>query len=301
MTAVLQGVRVLEVAEHTFVPAASALLATGVRRSSRSSTSSAATPCAAWRRPASPLVPTDVHVLLEHSNRGKRSLALDLTLARRSRDPLQARRHRRRVPDEQAPERPRRSSRSASRRSAPTTPPSSTSAGRGRASGAPTPTRAPTTRWRSGRGPASPSAPSDRSTTWSPCRRRPASATRSAAMTIAGGIMGALFHRERTGEATIVDVSLLGVGLWAMGQAMALSLMLGVPVDGAAGGPDRRQPAVAALRDEGRPRPRVHLPAGGQVLAAPLRGRRSARAGHRPPLRRPRRAHGQQRRGRRRR
>src|SRR5207253_7790408 len=31
------------------------------------------------------------------------------------------------------------------------------------------------------------------------------------AMTIAGGIMGALFHRERTGEATTVDVSLLGV------------------------------------------------------------------------------------------
>ena len=31
-------------------------------------------------------------------------------------------------------------------------------------------------------------------------------------MTIAGGMMGALFHRERTGEATIVDVSLLGVG-----------------------------------------------------------------------------------------
>ena len=48
-------------------------------------------------------------------------------------------------------------------------------------------------------------------------------------MTIAGGIMGALFHRERTGEATTVDVSLFGVGLWAMGQAMALSLVLGVP------------------------------------------------------------------------
>ena len=49
------------------------------------------------------------------------------------------------------------------------------------------------------------------------------------AMTIAGGIMGALFHRERTGEATIVDVSLLGVGMWAMGQAMALSLVLDMP------------------------------------------------------------------------
>ena len=41
--------------------------------------------------------------------------------------------------------------------------------------------------------------------------------------------MGALFHRERTGEATTVDVSLLGVGLWAMGQALALSLVLDKP------------------------------------------------------------------------
>ena len=48
-------------------------------------------------------------------------------------------------------------------------------------------------------------------------------------MTIAGGIMGALFHRERTGKGTIVDVSLLATGLWAMGQAMALSLVLNIP------------------------------------------------------------------------
>ena len=62
------------------------------------------------------------------------------------------------------------------------------------------------------------------------------------AMTIAGGIMGALFHRERTGEATIVDVSLLGVGMWAMGQAVALSLVLGTAVAPAAGGPDGSNP-----------------------------------------------------------
>ena len=49
------------------------------------------------------------------------------------------------------------------------------------------------------------------------------------AMTIAGGIMGALFHRERTGEATVVDVSLFGTGLWAMGQAVALSLQMNIP------------------------------------------------------------------------
>src|SRR3546814_890925 len=49
------------------------------------------------------------------------------------------------------------------------------------------------------------------------------------AMTIAGGIMGALFHREKTGTATTVDVSLLSTGLWAMGQAIALSDLLGMP------------------------------------------------------------------------
>jgi crotonobetainyl-CoA:carnitine CoA-transferase CaiB-like acyl-CoA transferase len=49
------------------------------------------------------------------------------------------------------------------------------------------------------------------------------------AMTIAGGIMGALYHRERTGEATTVDVSLLSVGMWSMGAALALSLQNDVP------------------------------------------------------------------------
>jgi crotonobetainyl-CoA:carnitine CoA-transferase CaiB-like acyl-CoA transferase len=49
------------------------------------------------------------------------------------------------------------------------------------------------------------------------------------AMTIAGGIMGALYHREKTGEATTVDISLLGIGIWSMGAAMALSLQLGFP------------------------------------------------------------------------
>jgi crotonobetainyl-CoA:carnitine CoA-transferase CaiB-like acyl-CoA transferase len=43
------------------------------------------------------------------------------------------------------------------------------------------------------------------------------------AMFIAGGIMGALFHRERTGEAPIVDVSLLSTGMWAMGASGAVA------------------------------------------------------------------------------
>jgi crotonobetainyl-CoA:carnitine CoA-transferase CaiB-like acyl-CoA transferase len=43
------------------------------------------------------------------------------------------------------------------------------------------------------------------------------------AMTIAGGIMGALFHRERTGEAPVVDVSLLATGMWAMSSAIPVA------------------------------------------------------------------------------
>jgi crotonobetainyl-CoA:carnitine CoA-transferase CaiB-like acyl-CoA transferase len=37
-----------------------------------------------------------------------------------------------------------------------------------------------------------------------------------AAMNLAGGILGALFHRERTGEATTVDISLLATAMWTM-------------------------------------------------------------------------------------
>jgi crotonobetainyl-CoA:carnitine CoA-transferase CaiB-like acyl-CoA transferase len=48
-------------------------------------------------------------------------------------------------------------------------------------------------------------------------------------MTIASGISAALFARARTGEPSIVDVSLLSVGLWATGLAADLSLLSGEP------------------------------------------------------------------------
>jgi crotonobetainyl-CoA:carnitine CoA-transferase CaiB-like acyl-CoA transferase len=44
-------------------------------------------------------------------------------------------------------------------------------------------------------------------------------------MTIAGGIAGALFARERTGEPSVVDVSLLGVGVWAMALNVTTSML----------------------------------------------------------------------------
>jgi crotonobetainyl-CoA:carnitine CoA-transferase CaiB-like acyl-CoA transferase len=42
---------------------------------------------------------------------------------------------------------------------------------------------------------------------------------------LAGGIAAALFARERTGETSVVDVSLLGSGVWAMGMAIDSSLL----------------------------------------------------------------------------
>jgi crotonobetainyl-CoA:carnitine CoA-transferase CaiB-like acyl-CoA transferase len=48
-------------------------------------------------------------------------------------------------------------------------------------------------------------------------------------MTIAGGIATALFERERTGNARVVDISLLGVGVWCLGVAVNAALISGEP------------------------------------------------------------------------
>src|SRR5690348_9154878 len=79
MTAILEGVRILEVAEHTFVPASSALLAdwgADVVKIEHVERGDAMRGLASTGMAA---VAGDVHALLEHSNRGKRSLGLDLT------------------------------------------------------------------------------------------------------------------------------------------------------------------------------------------------------------------------------
>jgi crotonobetainyl-CoA:carnitine CoA-transferase CaiB-like acyl-CoA transferase len=60
--------------------------------------------------------------------------------------------------------------------------------------------------------------------------------------------MGALFHRERTGEAVTVDVSLLGTGIWAMGAALALSLQLGMPWAPPPRGMNMGNPLVGAFK-----------------------------------------------------
>ncbi|MDV2478346.1 CoA transferase [Rhodococcus zopfii] len=70
---------------------------------------------------------------------------------------------------------------------------------------------------------------------------------------LAGGIAAALFKRERTGETSVVDVSLLGSGLWSMGHGVALSLHLGepmvAPVPGAHGAPTNPLSGLYATSD----------------------------------------------------
>lgn len=48
-------------------------------------------------------------------------------------------------------------------------------------------------------------------------------------MTIAGAIAAALLARERTGEPSVVDVSLLSTGVWANGLGIDISLVTGRP------------------------------------------------------------------------
>src|SRR5215813_9903866 len=228
MTTILDGVRILEVAEHTFVPAASALLADlgaeviKIEHVTRGD---------AMRGLASAgvaIVTGDVHALLEHSNRGKKSLGLDLTapegieilykLAATSdvflTNKLPSVRAQLKIDVDRI--------RAAN--------PNIIYA-RGTGQGE--------------RGPDADKGSYDSLAFWAragialgamrpeydlvPMPPSPGFGDSLGAMTIAGGIMGALFHRERTGEATTVDISLLATGIWAMGQAMALSLLMNVP------------------------------------------------------------------------
>ena len=71
-----------------------------------------------------------------------------------------------------------------------------------------------------------------------PVMQRAAFGDSAGAMTVAGGVAAALFHRERTGEPVVVDVSLLGTAMWIMAPDIIASKLLGIelPVS------DRTQP-----------------------------------------------------------
>jgi crotonobetainyl-CoA:carnitine CoA-transferase CaiB-like acyl-CoA transferase len=228
MTAILQGVRILEVAEQTFVPSAAALLSDfgadviKIEHHERGD---------AMRGLASAGIMStggDVHALMEHSNRGKRSLGLNLMtdegrevlykLAAQSdvflHNKLPSVRTKLKcdVEDIRAHN-----------------PKIIYVSGTGQGE----------------RGPDADRGAYDSLAFWN--RSGVAYATTRpeyghlvglpgpgfgdslGGMTIAGGILGALFHRERTGEALTVDVSLLATGMWAMGQSIALSLLSNTP------------------------------------------------------------------------
>ena len=68
-------------------------------------------------------------------------------------------------------------------------------------------------------------------------------------MTIAAGIAAALFARDRTGETSVVDVSLLGVGAWATALSVEFALLAGGPqARRAPGSSARTNPLVGNYR-----------------------------------------------------
>ena len=89
-------------------------------------------------------------------------------------------------------------------------------------------------------------------------------------MTIAGGIAAALFQRERTGEAPIIDVSLLGLAMWVLSPDVVASGLYGGDPMPKFDQQDIAQPARRLLPHQGRPLPDAHAAAGRSVLAGAL-------------------------------
>jgi crotonobetainyl-CoA:carnitine CoA-transferase CaiB-like acyl-CoA transferase len=240
-TSVMAGVRVLEVAEHTFVPAASALLADWGAEVIKIEPTERGDAMRGLAASGVIRIDSDVHVLLEHSNRGKRSLALDLTSSDgldilyrlvRTADVFLTNklpRVRCKLKIELDDIRAHNAN-------------IIYVAGTGQGERGPDADKGSYDSlafWcRAGVAMGGKPADSDRI----PTPPAPGFGDSIGAMTIAGGIMGALYHRATTGEATTVDVSLMGTGMWAMGQAFALSLAANVPWQGPPSNPTRLNP-----------------------------------------------------------
>jgi crotonobetainyl-CoA:carnitine CoA-transferase CaiB-like acyl-CoA transferase len=227
VTAVMEGIRILEVAEHTFVPAASAILSdwgAEVIKVEPMGRGDAMRGLA--RTGVIDLGQGGVHVLLEHSNRGKRSIGLDLASAE-GREVLYRLAA---VSDVFLTNKLPRVRQSLSidvddiRAHNPNI---VYVRGSGYGPQGPDADRGGYDilgYWsRSGVGAGA--SPSDLDRFIS--QPGPAYGDSIGAMTIAGGISAALLHRERTGEAVTVDVSLLGTGMWAIGAGIALAMQTG--------------------------------------------------------------------------
>ncbi len=77
-----------------------------------------------------------------------------------------------------------------------------------------------------------------------PLQQRPAFGDFIGGMAIAGGVAAALFQRERTGEGTEVDVSLLGTAMWVLSPDITASLMYGFMLPAAGDMPSAPNPLV---------------------------------------------------------
>jgi crotonobetainyl-CoA:carnitine CoA-transferase CaiB-like acyl-CoA transferase len=71
-----------------------------------------------------------------------------------------------------------------------------------------------------------------------PVMQRAAFGDSTGALAVAGGVAAALFRRERTGEGSVVDVSLLGTAMWLMAPDIVASKLLGIDLPSG----DRTQP-----------------------------------------------------------
>jgi crotonobetainyl-CoA:carnitine CoA-transferase CaiB-like acyl-CoA transferase len=71
-----------------------------------------------------------------------------------------------------------------------------------------------------------------------PVMQRAAFGDSTGALAVAGGVAAALFRRERTGEGSVVDVSLLGTAMWLLAPDIVASKLLGIDLPSG----DRTQP-----------------------------------------------------------
>jgi len=226
MSGVMDGIRILEVADHTFVPAASAILADWGADVIKIEHAVRGDAARGLGQSGAVDLSGEVHAIMEHANRGKRSLGLDLQddeglgvlhkliaisdVFLVNKPP--AVRERLRITEAEV-----RAQNSSIVYAAGTAwGPEGPEGNRGGYD--------MTSFWcRSGAAMGAWYVGDERM----PSQPGPAFGDSMGAMTIAGGISAALLKRERTGEPQSFEVSLLGTGMWAMASGIAMSNVSG--------------------------------------------------------------------------
>ncbi|BFM08587.1 CaiB/BaiF CoA transferase family protein [Halioxenophilus aromaticivorans] len=227
MTQIAKGVTILEVAQHTFVPAAGAVLADWGANVIKIEHPVRGDTMRGFRRTGDATHNPNRHSLVEHANRGKRSVGIDISTEEGQKliyeiaktadvfltNYLPAQRQKLKLDVEHI--------RAAN--------PDIIYA-RGSAFGDKGPEREAggfdgTAFWtRSGIGNSM--SPPELESPLS--QGIPAFGDCIGGMNIAGGILGALYHREKTGHAVELDVSLMSSAWWAAGSGMTQTMELGV-------------------------------------------------------------------------